>query len=134
MRITKKELEPFSKLLLTIHEQADDITSLNETLDSLSLEELERTRAYFAGTGKRTTFQQLRTIIIGSFIAGMMIFLLNMFQVHFFVAVIALAFLLFCVLELARPLFIFPVRANLALAYLRSRYDCVVSLIDIILA
>ncbi|EUJ26058.1 hypothetical protein [Listeria cornellensis] len=134
MIITKKDLEPFSKIISTVMEQADDITVLNATLDSLTLEELERTKAYFSGTGKRTSFQQLRTIVIGSFIAGMMIFLLNMFQDYFFVAVIAVAFLLICVIELVRPLFTSPVRPNLALAYVRGKYDRVVNLIDIILA
>lgn len=134
MIITKKELEPFSKLISTVTEQAEDITTLNATLESLTLEELEQTRAYFSGTGKRTSFQQLRTIVIGSFIAGMMIFLLNMFQDYFFVAIIAVAFLLICVIELIRPVFTSPVRPNLALAIARGKYDRVVNLIDIILA
>lgn len=134
MIIIKNDLEPFSKLLSTVKEQADDITTLNETLDSLSLEELERTKAYFSGTGTRISFYQLRTIIIGSFIVGMMIFILNMFQEHFFVAVIAVIFLLVCVIELFRTAFTFPIRTNLALAYARGKYDRVVNLIDIILA
>ncbi|AQY51153.1 hypothetical protein PWEIH_12225 [Listeria weihenstephanensis FSL R9-0317] len=134
MIITKKDLEPFSKLISSIMEQANDITVLNATLESLTLEELERTRAYFSGTGKRTSFQQLRTIVIGSFIAGMMIFLLNMFKNHFFVAVIAVAFLLICVIELVRPVLTSPVRPNLAVAIARGKYDRVVNLIDIILA
>lgn len=131
--ISKKDLDPFSKLISTLTEKADDIIALNEALDSLSLEELERSKAYFSGTGKRTSFQQLRTIIIGSYTAGMMIFFLTMFQEYFFVAVIAVLFLLICFIELARPVFTLPVKPNLALAYARGKYDRIVGLIDVIL-
>ncbi|KGL45291.1 hypothetical protein DUK53_01490 [Listeria sp. SHR_NRA_18] len=134
MIIIKNDLEPFSKLLSIVKEQANDITALNETLDSLSLEELERTKAYFSGTGTRTSFHQLRAVIIGSFIAGMMIFILNMFQEYFFVAVVAFMFLLACVIELFRTALTFPVKTSVSLAYARGKYDRVVGLIDIILA
>ncbi|EUJ26060.1 hypothetical protein PCORN_15476 [Listeria cornellensis FSL F6-0969] len=63
-----------------------------------------------------------------------MIFILNMFQEYFFVAVIALMFLLACVIELFRTALTFPVKTSVALAYTRGKYDRVVSLIDIILA
>lgn len=134
LRISKKALDPFSKLLLTISKEADDIKVLNETLDSLSIEELERTKAYFSGTGTRISFYQLRNVLIGSFMAGIMIFLLNMFQEYFFVAVIALLFFLACLTELFRTALTFPIKTNLALAYSRGKYDRVVSLTDIILA
>ncbi|MBC1357662.1 hypothetical protein [Listeria booriae] len=133
MRISQKNSNSFAQLISTIAEKADNIEILNEALDSLSIEELERTKAYFAGTGTRTSFYQLRSIVMGSFIAGMMIFLLNMFQGYFFVAVISVTFLAVCVSHLFIIALTFPVMLNVRLAYARGKYDRIVSLIDIIL-
>ncbi|MBC2372074.1 hypothetical protein HBP98_08695 [Listeria booriae] len=133
MRISKKNLDSFSKLISTIAEKADNIETLNEFLDSLSIEELERTKAYFSGTGIRTSFYQLRGILMGSFIAGMMIFLLNMFQQYFFVAVVAAIFLIACVSQLFITALTFPIMPNVGLAYARGKYDRIVGLIDVIL-
>ncbi|MBC2193709.1 hypothetical protein HCB37_00580 [Listeria booriae] len=133
MRISQKNSNSFSQLISTIAEKADDIEILNEALDSLSIEELERTKAYFSGTGTRTSFYQLRSIVMGSFIAGMMIFLLNMFQEYFFVAVISVTFLAVCASHLFIIALTFPVMLNVRLAYARGKYDRIVSLIDIIL-
>ncbi|MBC1812492.1 hypothetical protein HCA60_08370 [Listeria booriae] len=133
MRISQKNSNSFSQLISTIAEKADDIEILNEALDSLSIEELERTKAYFSGTGTRTSFYQLRSIVMGSFIAGMMIFLLNMFQEYFFVAVISVTFLAVCASHLFIIALTFPVMLNVRLAYVRGKYDRIVSLIDIIL-
>ncbi|MBC1401683.1 hypothetical protein [Listeria booriae] len=133
MRISQKNSNSFAQLISTIAEKADNIEILNEALDSLSIEELERTKAYFAGTGTRTSFYQLRSIVMGSFIAGMMIFLLNMFQGYFFVAVISVTFLAVCVSHLFIIALTLPIMLNVRLAYARGKYDRIVSLIDIIL-
>ncbi|MBC6307998.1 hypothetical protein HCJ66_00395 [Listeria sp. FSL L7-1582] len=136
MKTDKKELEDFSKIIELLIEKArnNDTEAICYTLNKLTLQDLEKVKTYFAGNGPRAVFFQLRTIIIGTFIAGMMIFYTNKYQDVVIVSLLSTLFLLVCIGELFRLFFAQkPIKNYLSIAANRSKYDRIVAMADIIL-
>ncbi|MBC6315318.1 hypothetical protein [Listeria grandensis] len=134
MRIPKIELNNFSNLITGLIKQADNIEALCYALNKLTLEDLEKVKTYFSGSATRIVAVRQREIVMGSFLAGMMIFLFNLYQSNLVVFFFWALFFFTCLLSffhllLARK----PIHQQIKLAFNRTKYDRIVSIADIIL-
>ncbi|KGL40186.1 hypothetical protein BMT55_05580 [Listeria newyorkensis] len=134
MKASKTELDNFTKLLVGLIAQADNIEAICYALNRLTLTELEKVKTYFSGSGTRVAFIRQSEIIIGTFVSGMMIFIYNMYQTNFFMSTFSEFLFVYCLLSFIRLFFARkPIRQHVKLAYNRAKFDRIVSLADIIL-
>ncbi|MBC2023518.1 hypothetical protein [Listeria booriae] len=134
MKISKTELENFSKLVTGLIEQADNIESICYALNRLTFEELEKVKTYFSGSATRVVAIRQREIIIGSFLSGMLIFLFSTYQSNLIVFFFWALFSVTCVLEFLRLLLARkPIHKHISLAFNRTKYDRIIAIADIIL-
>ncbi|MBC2325280.1 hypothetical protein [Listeria booriae] len=134
MKTPKTELDNFTKLLTGLIKQSDDVEALCYALNRLTLEELEKVKTYLSGSATSVISIRQREIVIGTFLSGMLILLFNMYQSNLIVFFFWVLFSVICVLEFLRLLLAKkPIHKHISLAFDRTKYDRIVSIIDIIL-
>lgn len=134
MKTPKTELDNFTKLLTGLIKQSDDVEALCYALNRLTLEELEKVKTYLSGSATSVISIRQREIVMGTFLSGMLIFLFNMYQSNLIVFFFWVLFSVTCVLEFLRLLLAKkPIHRHISLAFDRTKYDRIVSIIDIIL-
>ncbi|EUJ46453.1 hypothetical protein [Listeria riparia] len=134
MKTPKTELDNFTKLLTGLIKQSDDVETLCYALNRLTLEELEKVKTYLSGSATSVISIRQREIVMGTFLSGMLIFLFNMYQSNLIVFFFWILFSVTCVLEFLRLLLAKkPIHRHISLAFDRTKYERIVSIIDIIL-
>lgn len=134
MKTPKTELDNFTKLLTGLIKQSDDVEALCYALNRLTLEELEKVKTYLSGSATSVIAIRQREIVMGTFLSGMLIFLFNMYQSNLIVFFFWVLFSVICVLEFLRLLLAKkPIHRHISLAFDRTKYNRIVSIIDIIL-
>ncbi|MBC1357663.1 hypothetical protein [Listeria booriae] len=134
MKTPKTELDNFTKLLTGLIKQSDDVEALCYALNRLTLEELEKVKTYLSGSATSVISIRQREIVMGTFLSGMLIFLFNMYQSNLIVFFFWVLFSVTCVLEFLRLLLAKkPIHRHISLAFDRTKYERIVSIIDIIL-
>ncbi|AQY51155.1 hypothetical protein PWEIH_12215 [Listeria weihenstephanensis FSL R9-0317] len=133
MKISKSEHVKFSQLFSNIEAYANDEKNLNQTLNALSLENLEHLKAYLSGTIYLTPYHHIKSIIMCSFVGTPIIYFLFLHQANIFFSFIALLILLFIEIKLFHIAYKPPVHTHVILAHRRRKYDRIVQVIETIL-
>ncbi|WP_430534316.1 hypothetical protein [Listeria rocourtiae] len=133
MKISNSNRKEFAQLLSTTVDVADDEATLNETLDKLSLNDLERLKAYLSGNMSISLFFMLRFIVIYSFLGGLLVYFVYSYQGNTKIIAIAFGLLLGILIERILLIVQVPLLTHSILTHRRRKYDRIVQVIETIL-
>ncbi|MBC1501801.1 hypothetical protein HB943_14460 [Listeria weihenstephanensis] len=133
MKISNSDRKRFSKLVSTIVEDADDDVTLNRALNKLALDDLERLKTYLSGSMSINPFYLLRFIVIYSFLGGLIIYFVYIYQTNAMVLSFAIGLSIGVLIEGILTIVKVPLLTHSIVTYRRRKYDRIVQVIEMIL-
>ncbi|MBC6307993.1 hypothetical protein HCJ66_00370 [Listeria sp. FSL L7-1582] len=133
MKIPKSDLQRFSHLIEIICEDGDNEIKLQENLRKLTIEDLERLKSYLSGTRSLTPYNAFFPILSNSFLGGLAVYLVFMYQTNPLILLIAPCIVLAMLLEIFLVIVKVPLPSHSILTHRRRKYDRIVQVIEVIL-